>query len=74
MSRFAYVLFILIIIAALAVVLMAALIADTDMAGAAGECWHGCPPKGLRPALYLPYVGQEQPKWFDRDNAESVQP
>jgi hypothetical protein len=58
MSKFAYILFILIIIAALAVVLMAALIADTDTAGAADACWHGCPKPPLRPQIYMPIVNQ----------------
>lgn len=41
MNKFAYILFILIVIAALCVVLAAAIITDT--AGAADECFHGCP-------------------------------
>ena len=58
MSKFGYIFFILLVMAALCVVLAAALIADTDTAGAADECWSGCPKPPLRPQLWLPIVQQ----------------
>lgn len=35
-----------------------ALFADIDTAGAADECWHGCPHPPLRPQIYMPIVQQ----------------
>jgi hypothetical protein len=40
-----------------------ALVADVDSAGAADECWHGCPP--LRPQLWMPIVQQCRGQWCD---------
>ena len=48
--------FILLVIAlTFAVVLLAAAV---DPAGAASECWHGCPHPPLRPQIYMPIVQQ----------------
>lgn len=57
-KRLGYMLFVVIVLTALAIVVMAALMADTTTAGAASECWPGCPHPPLRPQIWLPIVQQ----------------